>query len=957
MDSYRTRFHALVGRMRPWQFKLAAILLTLVIVGAMSLLIQGRVTWDYLLTGLVTSLVVASLITDLIYARFGQIMEATSRYRLLFECGSDAIALVDGDTGRFIDVNAAWSRLYGPSREEARAMTPADLLAGGRAGAMDGNRQWHRRGNGDIFPVEVSRGSARIQGREMVCIITRDVSDRLKIDGALALHRRAMEAISVGILIADAQQPDLPLIYVNPAFERITGYAAAEVLGRSCGFLQGTDQEQPALEAIRAALRAGAEEHGLLRNIRKDGTPFWNELVITPVRDGIGRLTHFIGIMKDVTERKRTEAALERYEFLANAVDEMMTVVNREHRYEAVNDQWCVMLDRRRDEVIGATLAEVWGEKVYRESIAPLIEQCFTEGYPVSTRATINLPRIGERTCAITYYPYHAPSGEVALAVVLTRDITEQMRAEQALQASESRLRTVLDSMVDGVIVIDEQGTVESFNPAAEGIFGYRSGEVVGNNVKLLMPQADAMAHDGHLRRHRETGRTGIIGVGREVTGRRRDGSTFPMDLAVSTMSNGGRRCFVGVVRDISERKAVELELVHALETARVASRAKSEFLSSMSHELRTPLNAILGFAQLLHMDRGLGAEQTDNAAEILKAGSHLLALINETLDLSRIEAGKLALSMEPVNLPELIGECAILVEADAARQGLSLERNSGNCENRWVRADRLRLKQVLLNLLSNAVKYNRPDGLVRIECAASTPGRVRLSVRDTGLGIPQDMQAELFTAFHRLGRENSNIEGTGIGLAISKKLVELMGGDIGMESRPGQGSTFWVDLAEALPPAPAEATGDDPASGRPDNHSGLGRHTILYVEDNPANLRLVQQALARRPDILLLTSGDPLKGLELARAHRPVLILLDINLPGTDGYELLGRLREFPETRATPAIAISANATEGDIRRGLEAGFRAYLTKPLDLDRLRAEIDLTLRHAAGERGEDTGHD
>jgi len=946
MNGSRTRFHALVGNMRPWQFKLAAILLTLAIVSAMSLLIHGRVTWDYLLTGFVASLV-AYLITDLIYARFEQVEEATSRYRLLFECGGDAIAVVDGASGRFSDVNTAWCELYGYAREEALSLTPMDLLAGGQAGAMAGHRQWHRRKNGHIFPVEVAQGTARLGGRDLLCITTRDMSDRLKVDDTLALHKRAMEASSVGIVIADAQAPDLPLIYVNPAFERITGYAAAEALGRNCRFLQGPEREQPALEAIRAALRTGTEGRSLLRNYRKDGTPFWNELVITPVRDGIGRLTHFIGIQQDVTDRKEVEAVLERYAFMVNAVDEMMSVVSREHRYEAVNDQWCVMLGRRREEVIGASIAQVWGEKVYRESIAPLIEQCFSEGYPVSTQARVNLPGVGERECAITYYPYHAPAGKVAHAVVVTRDITEQVHAKLALQASESRLRTVLDSMVDGVIVIDERGTIESFNPAAERLFGYRADEVTGRNVSLLMPEPHAAAHDGYLRRYLETGEARIIGVGREVTGRRRDGSTFPMDLAVNPMASGGRRCFVGVVRDISARKAVELELVHALETAQVASRAKSEFLSSMSHELRTPMNAILGFAQLLHMDRGLGDEQKDNVAEILKAGRHLLALINEVLDLSRIESGKLALSMEPVALMDLVEECAALVESGAVRQGLSLERDLAQCEHRWVRADRLRLKQVLINLLSNAVKYNRRGGQVRITCGFATPGWVRLSVSDTGLGIPEDRQAELFTAFNRLGRENSTtIEGSGIGLVISKKLVELMGGEIGMESRPDWGSTFWVELAESPPlQAPGLAAADSRAApdGGTARDGTAPSRTLLYVEDNPANLRLVQQALTRRPDLRLLTSGDPREGLALARSQRPDLILLDINLPGMDGYELLGHLRDDPDTRTTPVIAISANAMAGDIQRGLEAGFRVYLTKPLDLDRLLEEIDLTL--------------
>ncbi len=519
-----------------------------------------------------------------------------------------------------------------------------------------------------------------------------------------------------------------------------------------------------------------------------------------------------------------TGARLERYEFMVNAVGEMMSVINREHRYEAVNDQWCVAMGRRREAVLGRHLAEVWGEVDYRDHIEPRLRQCFDQGQPVALQTTLNLPGRGRAECAITYYPYHAAAGEVSHVVVVTRDVTGQVRAGRALQASEARLRTVLDSMVDGVIVIDQQGTVTAFNPAAQRMFGYIPDEVLGRNVSLLMPEPDHSAHDGYLRRHLDMGVAHIIGAGREVTGQRKDGSTFPLDLAVSAMTDDVGRSFVGVVRDISARKAAERRLADALEAARKASRAKSEFLSSMSHELRTPMNAILGFAQLLEMDARLGDEQRDNVVEILKAGRHLLALINEVLDLSRIESGRVVLRIEPVPIIDLIGECAALVESGAIRQGLTFRRELAACAGRRVRADRLRIKQVLLNLLSNAVKYNRHGGEVRVTCDFAVPGRVRLTVSDTGLGIPEDQQAGLFTAFHRLGREDSDIEGTGIGLAISKKLVELMQGDIGMESRPGQGSTFWVDLPDAdAAPAPERPTtidarrqGDADVAGEP---------------------------------------------------------------------------------------------------------------------------------------------
>ncbi len=661
----------------------------------------------------------------------------------------------------------------------------------------------------------------------MIGYIT-DITERKRSEEALALYARVMAASSVSMVIADATAPDLPLIYVNPAFEAITGYASAEVLGRNCRFLQGPERDQPGLMEIRAAQAEGRDGRALLHNFRKDGSPFWNELVITPVHDQTGKLTHFIGIGRDISQRLEMEEAL---------------------------------------------------------------------------RAS-----------------------------------------EQALQTSEARLRSVLDSVVDGIVVIDEWGGIESFNPAAERIFGYASEEVHGRNVSLLMPEPDRSAHDGYLKNHLDTGRKKIIGLGREVIGRRKEGGTFPMDLAVSAIRIGEKRCFTGIVRDISERKRIEWEMLQALEAAISASRAKSEFLSSMSHELRTPMNAILGFGQLLQMDSSLAPEQADSAREIVNAGRHLLALINEVLDLARIESGKLTLSMEPVELLELIEECAVLVKSGALRQGLAVHLNAANCQGRWARADRLRLKQVLINLLSNAVKYNRAGGSVHIVCEFKTTGRVRLAVSDTGPGIPEDKLAELFTPFNRLGLEAGSIEGSGIGLVISKRLVEMMGGEIGVDSRLGQGCTFWVELAETEPlAAPPMAPDAAPAkaAGRP------RRHTLLYVEDNPANLRLMQLALALRQDIRLLSCGDPLIGLELARSEHPDLIMLDINLPGMSGYEMLMELQTDADTRTIPVLAITANAMPEDVERGLAAGFLAYLTKPLDLARLQTEIDRILEITA----------
>jgi PAS domain S-box-containing protein len=774
-------------------------------------------------------------------------LAASEKYnRLLFEHSPIGLAL-SRMNGELVDVNPAFASILGrtvaatlclsyeeitpPEYAEQEQAQLRSLEKKGRYGPIE--REYLHR-DGHRVPVRLQGMQIELEGEPYIWSSVEDVTGlkaaeaelrQAQTEAAIALYQRAMEASSVGMLIADATAPDLPLIYVNPTFERITGYAKKEILGYNCRFLQGAHRDQPGLKEIRAAIAEEREGKALLHNYRKDGRPFWNELVITPVHDASGKLTHFIGISQDVSQRLEMVAAL---------------------------------------------------------------------------------------------------------------------------KTSEMRLLSVLESVVDGIIVINERGVIETFNTAAEHIFGYLAKEVIGRNVSMLMPEPFQDAHHDYLRSYLETGRERIIGIGREVHGRRKDGSTFPMDLAVSPMFNGENRCFTGIVRDITERKRVDRELKQALEAAIAASRAKSEFLSSMSHELRTPMNAILGFGQLLELDRGLTPEQVDNAHEIVKAGRHLLTLINEVLDLARIESGRLTLSMEPVQLMELIEECAALVESDAIRQGLSFQRDIVHCQDRWVRADRLRLKQILLNLLSNAVKYNRAGGSVLIACEFKSNGLVRLEVSDTGPGIPADKLGELFTPFNRLGLEAGAIEGSGIGLVISKRLVEMMGGEIGVASQPGEGCTFWVELAETVPlaaPAVLSVT-DSESCPLADGSLPAGKpccHTLLYIEDNPANLRLMQQVLASRTDIHLLSSGDPLVGLELARSEPPDLIMLDINLPGMSGFEVLKALQAQADTCNIPVLAITANAMPEDVERGLAAGFQAYLTKPLDLVRLQTEIDRLL--------------
>jgi PAS domain S-box-containing protein len=533
-----------------------------------------------------------------------------------------------------------------------------------------------------------------------------------------------------------------------------------------------------------------------------------------------------------------------------------------------------------------------------------------------------------------------------------------------ALPKASALRKAILGSARFSIIATDEKGIIQLFNVGAERMLGYRAAEVV-NRISpsdIHDPEevkARAKALSAELATPIAPGFEALafkasreIDDSYELTYIRKDGSRFPAVVSITAL-RGADRAIIGYLligTDNSVRKRVESELKEATAAAEQANRAKTDFLSSMSHELRTPLNAILGFAQL--MDSGAPpptATQKRNLEQILKAGWYLLDLINEVLDLALIESGKITLSLEPVPLAEVMQECRAMIEPQAQKHGIGMTYPRLDAPL-FLRADRTRLKQILINLLSNAIKYNRPGGQVTVECAPRPPSSIRLSVRDSGAGLTPAQVAQLFQPFNRLGKEGSAEEGTGIGLIVTKRLAELMGGAIGVESAPGVGSVFWVELAltSAAPAAPFTQAGEtqSPALFAPD----APPRTLLYVEDNPANLELVEQLIARRPDLRLLSAADGSLGIEFARAHLPDLILMDINLPGISGIEAMKVLRADPATARIPIIALSANALPRDIEKGLQAGFFRYLTKPIKVDQFMDALTVGLEHSGASR-------
>jgi CheY-like chemotaxis protein len=395
----------------------------------------------------------------------------------------------------------------------------------------------------------------------------------------------------------------------------------------------------------------------------------------------------------------------------------------------------------------------------------------------------------------------------------------------------------------------------------------------------------------------------------------------------------------------IDRSRQTEAKLNAAIKAAEAANAAKSQFLSNMSHELRTPLNAILGFAQLMKTETPPPTQnQQVSINQILQAGWYLLDLINEILDLSLIESGKLTLSLEPVSIAEVLSDCRKMLEPLAEKRGIAMIFPQFDVPLS-VFADRTRVQQVIINLLSNAIKYNRPNGTISIAIAPHGDARVRLSVADTGIGLKPERLKQLFQPFNRLGQENGEEQGTGIGLVVTKRLIEAMRGKIGVESEFGVGSVFWIELIASGPAKlGAPASGDRTPRVRPEGE-GSSLRTLLYVEDNPANMQLVEMLIARRSDLRLLTSANGDLALELAQAHLPDLILMDINLQGASGTAILAKLRKNPATKHIPAIALSANAAPRDIERGLKAGFFRYLTKPVRVDELMEALDSCLTH------------
>jgi PAS domain S-box-containing protein len=779
----------------------------------------------------------------------------------------------------------------------------------------------------------------------------------------------------------------------NVGAERMLGYLAADVVDRITPADISDPQEvitraktltveldtpiSPGFEALVFKASRGIEDIYELTYIRKDGSRFPAVVSVTALRDASDAIIGYLLIGTDNTARKEAEEALVRAGALQTAIFNSANFSSIATDAQGVIQIFNVGAER----MLGYTAADVVDkitpadisdpqEVIERaESLSLELDAAISPGFEALVfKASRGIEDIYE----LTYIRKDGSRFPAIVSVTALRDVQdsiigylligtdntarkqveeEQALLDQSLRDQQFYTRSLIESNIDALMTTDPRGIISDVNHQMESLTGCTRDELIGAPFKNYF--TDQKRAEAGIKRVLREGKV----TNYELTVLARDGKETVVSYNATTFYDRDRNLkgVFAAARDVTDRKQFEdklqennVELESAKAAAEKANLAKSEFLSSMSHELRTPLNGVLGFAQLMESDTPAPSPaQQRSIQQILKGGWYLLRLINEILDLAMIESGKVTVSSEPMSLAEVLIDCRVLVGSQAASRQIELI--LPEFDHPWyIHADLTRVKQVVINLLSNAIKYNRPGGSVTVRCALHGEQRVRMYVKDTGAGLSDEQIGQLFQPFNRLGQEDSTEEGTGIGLVVTKQLVELMGGLIGVESARGVGTEFWVEFPASVGPELGVAT-ESALMSRVSTAAELTgkQRTLLYVEDNPANLALVEQLIERRHDLKLLTAINGHLGIVLARACQPEVILMDINLPGLSGFGALKVLQNDPATSRIPVIALSANAVPRDIEKGMEAGFFRYLTKPIRVVEFMEALDIALNFAA----------
>ena len=816
-----------------------------------------------------------------------------------------------------------------------------------------------------------------------------------------------LNSIGDAVIATDSQAR---VTLLNPLAQRLTGWTQAQAEGKPVGEVfhivnKATRKvaDVPVIETLAQGTIQGLANHTVL--IARDGRESDIADSCAPIRDANEQVIGAVLVFRDVTQeyearhalsQQKIELEMQNQELRQSQAALDLARARYFDLYDLAPVGYCTLSAEGLIREANLTAANLLGparSALVGQPVASFVFDKDTTSYHamIHRLSQTSLPQATElRMCrndgTLLWVHLAASSGHdegVAVLRLVVTDIDARRQAEAALAKADALQTAIFKSPNFSCMATDARGVIQIFNVGAERMLGYAAQDVVNkitpadiSDPQEVIQRAQALSTElgtpiqpGFEALAFKASR-GIEDI-YELTYLRKDGHRLPALVSVTALRDG-QNTLIGYLligMDNTARRQIEAERVRLeqvlqdknteLERARAvadkANVAKSDFLSSMSHELRTPLNAILGFTQLLASGTPAPPQvQKRNLEKILKAGWYLLGLIKEILDRALIESGKAALSAEPVALADLLSECRTMMEPQALQRGIVVT-FLHPVPPLYVNADRTRLKQSLINLLSNAIKYNRPGGTVTVRSVPRPPDAIRLSVRDTGDGMAPDLLKQLFQPFNRLGKEAGQEEGTGIGLVVTKRLVERMGGTVGVQSTVGEGTEFWIELAQTTPPqfSHHEPEASDSPHPSPVQHlpAGALRRTVLYVEDNPANLELVEQLIERRPDLRLLSAADGSLGIEFARAHLPDVILMDIHLPGISGVEALKILRADPATSHIPIIALSANAVPRDIAAGLEAGFFCYLTKPIKVNLFMQTLDAALKSQDTEPG------
>ena len=781
----------------------------------------------------------------------------------------------------------------------------------------------------------------------------------------------------------------------NVGAERMLGYSADDVINKITPADISDPQEviaraqalsdelgtsiTPGFEALVFKASRGIEDIYELTYIRKDGSRFPAVVSVTALRDTDDVIIGYLLIGTDNTARKEAEEALLKAGALQSAIFNSANFSSIATDAKGVIQIFNVgaeqMLGYAADDVMNKiTPADISDPQEVIARAQALSNEFSTLITPGFEALVFKASRGIEDIYELTYIRKDGSRFPAVVSVTALRDTDDviigylligtdntarkEIEAEQKVLAQRLRdhqfyTRSLFEANIDALITTDPSGIITDVNKQMEILTGCTRDELIGapfNNYFTNPDQAEASI---------KLVLTNKKVTNYELTARAIDGKETVVSYNATTFYDRNRKLqgVFAAARDITERKLIDqvlqeknVELENAMLVAEKANLAKSEFLSSMSHELRNPLTAILGFAQLMETELpSPSAAQMESIAQILRAGWHLLTLINEILDLAKVESRQMSMSEETVSLGDVMQECQGMMEPQAQQHGIQLTFPAFHAPC-FIRADSTRLKQVIINLLSNAIKYNRPNGMIVVSYGVHSKERTRISVTDTGMGLSSEKVAQLFQPFNRLGRETSGVEGTGIGLVVVKRLVELMGGVMGVESTTGVGSVFWFELISATAPHVTIEGSVTPLEKPPVYHEA-GQHTVLYIDDNPVNLKLIERIIARHPGVSLLCEVDATVGIETARLSQPDAILMDINMPIINGFEALKMLRTDELTSHIPVIAFSANAMPRDIKKGLDAGFFRYITKPIKVNEFISALDETLAFSEKNNG------